>query len=256
MPSHRPRRKKIENFPADPAAKIRYCNGHTYVVRYERIPEADGHTRVHTVLLGKILGRRYYSIEEYRRNFTRNGTPRLPIRPDVRTYTRSQSIPAETRHWKRRTDLPSPASIENFPLDNPRARIVVLKDRNGREKWYVCASTYIRYDGKGHEKRIYLGVIVNGRYYPMREYKRLYGRRGASRSPGKASDPAPAAAQPEAILPQAVAPGGSDPVPDSVPAPSGTLTSIPATRGRGTDTSGSAASETDKIPFLKKAYQD
>ena len=182
MPPAKRDPKKIKNFPRDPAARIRVCNGHTYVVHYEYLQEPGGRTRLRTIMLGKIIGRRYYTAAEYRLKFTGSGKPRIPAARSVRPCVRRKRSTPAAYHWKRRSDLPAPESIENFPLDNPRARIVVLKDKAGREKMYVCASTYVRYDGRGHEKRVYLGVIRNGRFYAMGEYKRLFGRAGRRKS--------------------------------------------------------------------------
>lgn len=74
---------------------------------------------------------------------------------------------------------PDPKSITNFPLQNPRARIVCERGR-----LYVCERTYC-WDSKSKtqtEDRIYIGRIIDGVYYTMAEYRRRFKRNGELRA--------------------------------------------------------------------------
>lgn len=75
--------------------------------------------------------------------------------------------------------IPDPKSIINFPLHNPRARIVCERGR-----LYVCERTF-HWDSetkKRTEDRLYIGRIVDGVYYTIEEYKRKFKRNGELRA--------------------------------------------------------------------------
>lgn len=73
---------------------------------------------------------------------------------------------------------PDPREIQNFPLDNPKAKIVLERGR-----LYVCEREYY-WDSeakRGRENRLYLGRIVDGVYYTTEEYRRRFKRNGELR---------------------------------------------------------------------------
>lgn len=69
-------------------------------------------------------------------------------------------------------------SKEFFPLDNPKAKIVVERGRI-----YICEREYY-WDSEaqlGKESRMYLGRIVDGVFYTTEEYRQKFKRSGELR---------------------------------------------------------------------------
>ena len=81
-----------------------------------------------------------------------------------------------------------PNSVENFPLDNPKAKIV--RDR-GRIRVVERDYYWDKEKKRGLEKRRYLGMIVDGRFYDTELYAKLFKRSGARRLVPKQSDESP-----------------------------------------------------------------
>lgn len=82
------------------------------------------------------------------------------------------------------TSIPSPADVLDFPIDNPRLKIV-----NHKGHLYVIERHY-RWDPlkkRGVDDRTYVGKVHEGRYYSMEEYKRLFKRDGTPRAIRKTS---------------------------------------------------------------------
>lgn len=73
---------------------------------------------------------------------------------------------------------PDPKTVKNFPLDNPKASIVVE-----RGKLYVVERTHLWDSEKKRksEQRFYLGRIVDGVYYTTADYRRKFKRDGSLR---------------------------------------------------------------------------
>ena len=78
-----------------------------------------------------------------------------------------------------------PNSVENFPLDNPKAKIV--RDR-GRIRVVERDYYWDKEKKRGLEKRRYLGMIVDGRFYDTELYAKLFKRSGARRLVPKQSE--------------------------------------------------------------------
>ncbi len=70
--------------------------------------------------------------------------------------------------------LPLPSDIAGFPFDNPDARIT----RKNGNILYVVVRKNLIIDGKKIRREIILGRIIDGTYYPMDEYHRLFHRTG------------------------------------------------------------------------------
>ncbi len=70
--------------------------------------------------------------------------------------------------------------IANFPSDNPKARLT----RHGRHL-YVTESYVRAFNAKGAKLCSYriIGKVVDNRYYPIEEYRRLFKRNGEPRIP-------------------------------------------------------------------------
>lgn len=81
-----------------------------------------------------------------------------------------------------RTDRPDPAKIKNFPKDG--------KLSNRGHIWYVVKRDYFYKNeiGRGSEKKIYLGRVVNNEFLTMEEYKLKYKRNGKLRVVPNESD--------------------------------------------------------------------
>ena len=71
-----------------------------------------------------------------------------------------------------------PARIKNFPLDNPKAKIVCQ-----RGVYYVCERHYYWDSTKkaGREDRVYIGRIVDDTFYTTEQYKAKFKRDGSPR---------------------------------------------------------------------------
>ena len=71
-----------------------------------------------------------------------------------------------------------PKSIKNFPLDNPKAKIVCQ-----RGVYYVCERHYYWDSTKkaGREDRVYIGRIVDDVFYTTEQYKAKFKRDGSPR---------------------------------------------------------------------------
>ena len=74
--------------------------------------------------------------------------------------------------------LPEPKSVKNFPLSNRKARIV-----NDRGHLRVIERLYYwdKEAGRGKEKRLYIGYIVDNEYLTNEQYNNLYKRDGSKR---------------------------------------------------------------------------
>ena len=81
-----------------------------------------------------------------------------------------------------------PNSVENFPLDNPKAKIV--RDR-GRIRVVERDYYWDKEKKSGLEKRRYLGMIVDGRFYDTELYAKLFKRSGARWLVPKPSEESP-----------------------------------------------------------------
>lgn len=176
-------RNEVKNYPSKLPntyiqARPRNDKLHYYVMQYKTVQGEDGKNRMKPVIIGKVVEMQYYSMEEYKRLFKRDGTRR----PDEttqraerkRTYTRR--TPLRELNTRRQQGLPDINSIKNFPIDNPRARIVRVQD-----VLYVVASTYLTIDGRHKEQRQYLGRIIDGAFVSSEEYRTKYGRKGSKR---------------------------------------------------------------------------
>ncbi len=77
-----------------------------------------------------------------------------------------------------KTPLPRPEDVEGYP-DNDKAVMV-----NARGKIRVVERKYYwdKEKGRGLEKRVYLGYVVDGKYYCNASYKKKFDRTGALRS--------------------------------------------------------------------------
>lgn len=73
---------------------------------------------------------------------------------------------------------PKPDEVEGFPHDNPKAVITALKGKSGVLLYVSVRENYTRPDGRVVNHLKHLGKIVQGRYYPMAEYRRLFKRNG------------------------------------------------------------------------------
>ena len=71
-----------------------------------------------------------------------------------------------------------PKKIKNFPLDNPKAKIVCQ-----RGVYYVCERHYYWDSTKkaGREDRVYIGRIVDDTFYTTEQYKAKFKRDGSPR---------------------------------------------------------------------------
>ncbi len=168
--------EQVKGFPDNPRAKIITKGGMLYVVEYTYFRNAEGKPRNNRVTLGKIVDGTYYSMEDYRAKFKRDGTLRSetpePKRQN-RVYVRRKPVSEIVRKVKPQPEgYPKASEVKNFP-DNPRARIIRIA-----QVFYVCESTYYRQDGKPHEKRTYLGRIVDNVFYTTEEYKEKFDRQG------------------------------------------------------------------------------
>ena len=77
-----------------------------------------------------------------------------------------------------KTPLPEIADIKNFPRNNPKA--ILLRAYN---KIRVIERQYYwdKEKGRGLEKRIYLGYVVDNEFLTNEEYQRKYNKRGKAR---------------------------------------------------------------------------
>lgn len=103
---------------------------------------------------------------------------------------------------------PDPRGVKNFPLDNPKAKIVLERGR-----LYVCEREYYWDSEKqrGCENRLYLGRIVDGVFYTTEEYKRKFKRTGELRVVERPKNrPYKRKAKPAAEAPAAQAPAEID----------------------------------------------
>ena len=148
---------------------------HFYVMQHRMEDQPDGSRKQRSRILGKIVDMHYYSMEDYKRLFKKDGSRR----PDEtteraerkRSYTRR--TPINQLKVRRQEGLPDVTTIEGFPHDNPRARLLRIKD-----VIYVVASTYTTLDGKHKEQRQYLGRVMDGVFVSSEEYRARYGRSG------------------------------------------------------------------------------
>jgi len=69
-----------------------------------------------------------------------------------------------------------PEDVEGFPFDNPKARLKLVSGN-----WTVIVRTYFRRDGKPRQTARAIGRVVDGRYVPIEDYRRLYARGGKRR---------------------------------------------------------------------------
>ena len=74
--------------------------------------------------------------------------------------------------------IPDPKTVKNFPHSNRKARIV--SDR-GRMRVIERLYYWDKEAGRGKEKRLYIGYIVNNEYLTNEQYNNLYKRDGSRR---------------------------------------------------------------------------
>lgn len=177
-----PKPEDIENFPSEKGARVmRKSPQSFYVIKDTRTVMPDGGVKRGHVILGRIKDGRFYSMEEFRTLFHRNGRPReeAPVSDGpVRAYT--GHIPLTQRRRPVTGELPLPEEIENFPHDVEGARLLRVK-----KVLYVVRSVFYREGGKRREERHYLGHVVDGRFYTQDEYRALFDRHGNRRAKGE-----------------------------------------------------------------------
>ena len=69
-----------------------------------------------------------------------------------------------------------PEDVEGFPFDNPKARLKLVSGN-----WTVIERRYFRREGKPCSTTRAIGRVVDGKYVPIEEYRRLYARGGKPR---------------------------------------------------------------------------
>lgn len=164
-----PSPEEITGFPEVKGARLEANGRHLYVTVREKYTRPDGTAAWKQRILGKVAEGRFYTLGEYAALFKKNGERRItadsaPPKPEgVRSYVRKKPLVNDPRRSK---DVPPPESIENFPHDHPRARVL----KRGT-KLYVVESVYVRDEaaGRSREVRTYLGTVEDGRFVPRSE---------------------------------------------------------------------------------------
>jgi hypothetical protein len=174
-----PKPQDIKNFPSNtPKARIMRIGNNLYVAVLENKVSQSGKVVRSNRTLGKVVNNTFYTMDEYHSLFKRDGSPRIAIKDKKkRTYIRKTPVEELTPIKPRRsTDLPNPSSIENYPHEVEKARII-------REagKLKVVVTKYYRLKGTGRHVYTYLGRIVEGRFYTNEEYKTTFDKFGKRR---------------------------------------------------------------------------
>lgn len=73
---------------------------------------------------------------------------------------------------------PDPDDVVDFPHDIPNAKVVAMKGRHGTLLYVSVREKFTKPDGRVISHIKHLGKIVDGRYYPMEEYRRHFNRNG------------------------------------------------------------------------------
>ena len=152
-------------------------------------------TVTRAVTIGKVVDCVFYTMEEYRQHFMRNGKPRevKANKGKVRNYVRHKPLSENKKRPspKYAEDLPDKSEIDGFPYDIEGARIKksvsYKKDENGNviktnRILYVVTTEYFRADGKNRHIDTIHGRIVDNKFYTVSEYKKLFTRNGTLRA--------------------------------------------------------------------------
>ena len=160
----------IEGFPSDnPRARLYLCRrkGRSdilYVVESSYVYERKlKKTRTYTRYLGRVVNGVYYTLEEYKKTFTRNGKIRAV--PKDATLPKSRARPTVHRKEKSLIDR---ALIKGLPDD------LFLQFMQRGSHLYVIKREYYIQDGRRREKRTYIGQVKNNRFYTMEEYRQKF----------------------------------------------------------------------------------
>lgn len=146
---------------------------HHYVIEYwtDEAP-SGGRRRTRQRIIGKVVDMHYYPMEEYKRLFLKDGSPRInegvKTGPEAWSKTRKHNPNSK----RRPADVPDIKRIRNLPKDEPNARLL----RN-RGVLYVVSSVYTKEDGAYKEHRRYLGRVIDGAFVSSEEYRLKHGRR-------------------------------------------------------------------------------
>lgn len=171
---------KIRNFPKDNLnARLTRKGKHLYVTEsYVRALNENGAKLCSYKILGKVVDNCYYSMEEYRQKFKRNGEPRVPEpKTPNRSYVRIKPFSEVKRKAPKYAEgLPDTAAVKNFPHEVEGARIVRVK-----KILYVVTTRYYRENGTGRHQYTYLGRVVDGEFFTTEQYRRLFKRNGEHR---------------------------------------------------------------------------
>lgn len=171
---------KIKNFPSNnPNARLTKKGKHLYVTEsYVRAFNENGAKLCSYKIIGKVVDNRYYSMEEYLQKFKRNGEPRIPEpKTPNRSYVRTKPFSEVKRKAPKYAEgLPAPAMVKNFPHDVEGARIVRVQ-----KIYYVVTTRYFRENGSGRHQYTYLGRVVDGEFFTMEQYRKLFKRNGERR---------------------------------------------------------------------------
>lgn len=158
-------REQIKNFPSSERARVRVQGNNTYVAEYEHAwnPELKRpETKIR--LLGKVADDgTYYPMDEYRRKFMRDGTPRA-IPADAVPVTRRPGRKARPR--KPPVDL---EQVRNYPHGEDN----VYPQRTGGILYVVRREFYFDETGRKRERRTYLGRIDNMEYHTLAEWRAM-----------------------------------------------------------------------------------
>lgn len=174
-----PKPQDIKNFPSDnPKARVMRIGNNLYVAVLEKKVSQAGKVVRANRTLGKVVDNVFYTMDEYHALFKRDGTPRVAVK-DVEKRTYIRKTPVDERKPikpRRRADLPDPSTIENYPHDVEKSRIIM---EAGKLK--VVVTSYYRLNGSGRHVYTYLGRIVDGRFYTNEEYAATFDKFGKRR---------------------------------------------------------------------------
>lgn len=171
---------KIRNFPKDNLnARLTKKGKHLYVTEsYVRALNENGAKLCSYKILGKVVDNCYYSMEEYRQKFKRNGEPKVPEpKTPNRCYVRIKPFSEVKRKAPKYAEgLPDTAAVKNFPHEVEGARIIRVK-----KILYVVTTRYYRENGTSRHQYTYLGRVVDGEFFTTEQYRRLFKRNGERR---------------------------------------------------------------------------
>lgn len=171
---------KIKNFPYDnPNARLTKKGRPLYVTEsYVRAFNENGAKLCSYKIIGKVVDNCYYSMKEYQQKFKRNGEPRLPEpKTPNHSYVRAKTFSEVKRKAPKYAEgLPDAATVKNFPHEVEGARIVRV-----HKIYYVVTTRYYRENGTGRHQYTYLGRVVDGEFFTMEQYCKLFKRNGERR---------------------------------------------------------------------------